>query len=231
MVNPDKMSELVWPVFYHNSDLTRSDHIQDNLSQTLVNNEAAGAESVCSYYLSLSVLFKTGQTGKEIHGNISDCWAHLISAGTARVLVRCSEYGDVWGRNDRWSAPWEWDNNIPCKWQVWTSQLYGGVEIRDDHGYWHDVLEKWCQVSVVILSAFSDNYLVFRYTGQILMNLMDGKGDFTWPNGDFYSGQYINGRRNGLGDMFYGDGDVYRGAWRNGQYHGQGQYQWWALLL
>ena len=63
------------------------------------------------------------------------------------------------------------------------------------------------------------------------MNLMDGKGDFTWPNGDFYSGQYINGRRNGLGDMFYGDGDVYRGAWRNGQYHGQGQYQWWALLL
>ena len=61
------------------------------------------------------------------------------------------------------------------------------------------------------------------------MNLMDGIGDFMWPNGDVYSGQYINGRRNGLGDMFYGDGDVYKGAWRNGQYHGQGQYQWWVV--
>ena len=70
------------------------------------------------------------------------------------------------------------------------------------------------------------NIVVKRYTGQILMNLMDGKGDFMWPNGDLYSGQYINGRRNGVGDMAYGDGDVYKGAWRNGQYHGQGQYQW-----
>ena len=33
------------------------------------------------------------------------------------------------------------------------------------------------------------------------MNLMDGQGNFSWPNGDFYSGEYINGRRNGLGDM------------------------------
>ena len=58
------------------------------------------------------------------------------------------------------------------------------------------------------------------------MNLMDGQGEFVWPNGDRYIGQYINGKRNGLGDMEYGDGDIYRGAWRNGQYHGQGRYRW-----
>ena len=33
-----------------------------------------------------------------------------------------------------------------------------------------------------------------RYSGQILMNLMDGRGNFSWPNGDQYSGEYINGR-------------------------------------
>ena len=33
-----------------------------------------------------------------------------------------------------------------------------------------------------------------RYAGQILMNLMDGRGNFSWPNGDQYSGEYINGR-------------------------------------
>ena len=48
------------------------------------------------------------------------------------------------------------------------------------------------------------------YSGQILMNLMDGRGNFSWPNGDFYSGEYINGKRNGLGDMKYGDGDSYK---------------------
>ena len=73
-----------------------------------------------------------------------------------------------------------------------------------------------------------------RYTGQILMNLMDGQGRlqfifhcwsfsyllviirlilfvsrFEWPNGDKYTGQYINGKRNGLGDMQVGDiGDI-----------------------
>ena len=33
------------------------------------------------------------------------------------------------------------------------------------------------------------------------MNLMDGAGEFSWPNRDVYRGQYINGKRNGLGDM------------------------------
>ena len=33
------------------------------------------------------------------------------------------------------------------------------------------------------------------------MNLMDGVGEFSWPNRDVYRGQYINGKRNGLGDM------------------------------
>ena len=33
-----------------------------------------------------------------------------------------------------------------------------------------------------------------HYAGQILMNLMDGSGNFSWPNGDNYSGEYINGR-------------------------------------
>ena len=36
--------------------------------------------------------------------------------------------------------------------------------------------------------------VLFRYEGQILMNLMDGEGEFRWPNGDVYKGTYINGR-------------------------------------
>jgi hypothetical protein len=34
-----------------------------------------------------------------------------------------------------------------------------------------------------------------RYMGEILMNLLDGEGEFTWPNGDRYRGGYVNGRR------------------------------------
>jgi hypothetical protein len=31
--------------------------------------------------------------------------------------------------------------------------------------------------------------------GELLMNLLDGEGEFTWPNGDRYRGGYVNGRR------------------------------------
>jgi hypothetical protein len=37
--------------------------------------------------------------------------------------------------------------------------------------------------------------MMSRYDGEILMNLMDGAGEFRWPNGDRYTGTYVNGRR------------------------------------
>jgi len=41
---------------------------------------------------------------------------------------------------------------------------------------------------------YSKSTILVRYEGNILMNLMDGEGVFSWPNGDKYSGVYINGR-------------------------------------
>ena len=56
-------------------------------------------------------------------------------------------------------------------------------------------------VSHKVSSPIIQLLLISRYHGQILMNLMDGRGEFSWPNGDSYKGEYVNGMRNGVGDM------------------------------
>jgi hypothetical protein len=44
---------------------------------------------------------------------------------------------------------------------------------------------------------------------------MDGKGVYTWSNGDKFSGTFKNGQRNGKGFMTSAAGESFEGLWVN----------------
>ena len=53
---------------------------------------------------------------------------------------------------------------------------------------------------------------------------MDGKGEFTWPDGKSYFGNYENDEKNGYGEFNWPDGRMYSGNWENNKQHGRGVY-------
>jgi radial spoke head protein 1 len=55
--------------------------------------------------------------------------------------------------------------------------------------------------------------------------MLNGNGEFIWPNGDRYIGRYLNGKRYGFGKMIFGNGNSYTGTWKLGMYHGQGTFK------
>ena len=70
-----------------------------------------------------------------------------------------------------------------------------------------------------------------RYEGQIKMGKRNGKGTYTWANGDKYEGDYVDGKGTGKGTITYGygskrkwAGDKYEGDVLNGNLHGKGTY-------
>lgn len=58
------------------------------------------------------------------------------------------------------------------------------------------------------------------------MNVLQGKGTFTWKNtGKKYTGEWMNNRMHGKGHMIYSDGKEYIGDFDNDLRHGQGLYK------
>ena len=49
----------------------------------------------------------------------------------------------------------------------------------------------------------------FRYVGQVINGLRDGKGICYWEDGDRYEGDYRNDNKEGKGIYYYHDGDIY----------------------
>jgi len=58
----------------------------------------------------------------------------------------------------------------------------------------------------------------------------NGKGTFTWANGDVYVGDWVDGNRTGKGTYTWGpgewEGDVYVGDFVDGNRTGKGTYTW-----
>lgn len=84
-------------------------------------------------------------------------------------------------------------------------------------------------------------------------NIIDGAGEFKWPDGRHYFGEFNNGTMNGhgkliwndkyggkatykgqfIGNLFHGygilkwsNGDTYSGDFHNGIYQGKGEFRW-----
>jgi hypothetical protein len=53
---------------------------------------------------------------------------------------------------------------------------------------------------------------------------MQGKGIFTWKNGQVFEGSYQNDQKHGPGRLRLEDGSVIEATWVDGKPHGKGIY-------
>ena len=52
--------------------------------------------------------------------------------------------------------------------------------------------------------------------------MMNGKGKYTWPDGNEYEGEYINDKREGQGKFKWKNGDIFEGTFHDGKPNGKG---------
>ena len=52
--------------------------------------------------------------------------------------------------------------------------------------------------------------------------IQNGKGTYTWSNGNEYVGEWKDGKEHGQGTYTFTEDRNYDGEWKNGKYHGQG---------
>lgn len=65
-----------------------------------------------------------------------------------------------------------------------------------------------------------------RYKGDFVNNVIEGYGQFTYPNGDTYEGMTKEGKYHGEGTFKAGSKEQvkeYKGQWLNGVKHGKGR--------
>ena len=62
-------------------------------------------------------------------------------------------------------------------------------------------------------------------------SLSDGKGVFTYKNGDVYNGPWLDGMKHGKGELRAVRGDSYCGEWARDQPHGLGEMSYASGLL
>ena len=65
-----------------------------------------------------------------------------------------------------------------------------------------------------------------EYIGNFVNGIREGKGTFTFSNGNEYIGNFVDNKSNGVGRMKYNNGDEYLGNWEEGTKEGMGIYTW-----
>eukprot|EP01035_Chromulina_nebulosa_P020109 gene20109-26109_t len=56
--------------------------------------------------------------------------------------------------------------------------------------------------------------------------MRNGRGKYTYSNGDIYEGNWNNNKYHGYGKIKFTDGGKYEGIFSNGLYHGKGKYEY-----
>ena len=62
----------------------------------------------------------------------------------------------------------------------------------------------------------------WRYVGQAINGLREGKGTCYWEDGERYEGDYRHDNKEGKGIYYHNNGDRYDGYWRNDKREGKG---------
>jgi hypothetical protein len=68
-----------------------------------------------------------------------------------------------------------------------------------------------------------------KYVGEFRDDKRNGKGTFTYPNGEeagIYVGEFRDGKRNGKGTYTWRSGWKFVGEWKDGKPNGQGTVTW-----
>ena len=60
------------------------------------------------------------------------------------------------------------------------------------------------------------------WSGRVPDYKIEGKGEYTYQDGEKYEGEFKNGIREGFGKYFYNNGDRYEGDFKNGVRDGKG---------
>ncbi len=85
-----------------------------------------------------------------------------------------------------------------------------------------DVLYKFKTSSDNLWKTFGDVKVQPIYKGEIKNGMPNGRGVYTYPDGERYVGQFKNGIQDGQGTLSYPDGRKYVGEFKNGIQNGQG---------
>ena len=64
------------------------------------------------------------------------------------------------------------------------------------------------------------------YEGEFVDGKMTGWGTYKWPDGAVYEGEFVDGKLTGRGKKTYSSGDVYEGEWKDDKWNGKGKYTW-----
>ena len=68
--------------------------------------------------------------------------------------------------------------------------------------------------------------LVYEYEGQMRDGRRNGRGTFTYADGNRYEGEFRDGKIHGRGTYAWANGERYKGEWRDEKKHGQGTHTW-----
>ena len=52
----------------------------------------------------------------------------------------------------------------------------------------------------------------------------NGKGKYSWANGNYYSGDWVNNKREGSGEFKFNEGSLFNGEWINNKRNGYGKF-------
>ena len=125
------------------------------------------------------------------------------------------EYGKISFNNDEYQG--ELKNNIPEGFGKYTWQN-GKYYI----GQWKNGKKEGKGAKYAQASNGKDR---ITYEGDFHNDLYDGKGKYTFSNGEYYIGEWSKGERNGKGKEYYNDNKLrYDGDFVNGKYEGNGEY-------
>jgi hypothetical protein len=84
-------------------------------------------------------------------------------------------------------------------------------------------MKSMISVSLLLLIPF---FGYTQETGCISGNCDNGSGTYVYSNGFRFEGDFVNGMRDGRGLLTEPNGNSYDGMWSNDEFNGQGTYKW-----
>ena len=159
-------------------------------------------KTIKDYYEQIYELFPTIPK-KDIQRILNYCWkcVYLHNSYGADVLITSSKFWCFFGilRNNTARHCFVYKIKLVTKLRI----LYKKKHIKYD-GY----------------------FAKGKYEGDLVNGMKEGKGTYTWPNGNKYVGEWKNNAINGKGEFSFVSGDKYNGNWTNNNFEGEGEFSW-----
>ena len=113
----------------------------------------------------------------------------------------------------------EWNINTKTNCKIWDDDYMPNRVISWSGG----CVDGYASGSGTIV-WYRDGKETEQYKGEMKKGKYDGKGTFTWSNGDKYEGDFVDGKYHGKGVLTSIYGSKYIGDFLDGKPHGKGTY-------